>query len=224
VNTVAELEANRSMRFAYADPPYPGQARKHYGSHQDFGGEVDHKQLIAVERDFPDGWALSTSASALRQVLDLCPPGSPNPKRPGTIKEGTGVRILIWGKPNGRVLEGTVTYSWEAVIMRGGRRPPMGDIPPRDLLVCPLFKGTTADERNGRVFAGRKPPPFCRWLFECLGAEHGDKLVDLFPGSGAIGRAWDRYVEQPRLPPATKDRRYKGKPGPRQGVIGEVVT
>lgn len=41
------------MKFAYADPPYPGQARKHYGSHPDFGGEVDHSDLIAqLERDY----------------------------------------------------------------------------------------------------------------------------------------------------------------------------
>lgn len=30
------------MRIAYADPPYPGQARKHYGQHPDYAGEVDH--------------------------------------------------------------------------------------------------------------------------------------------------------------------------------------
>lgn len=40
------------MRFAYADPPFPGLA-----------GE------------FPDGWALSTSAAALQEILALCPAG-----------------------------------------------------------------------------------------------------------------------------------------------------
>lgn len=36
------------MRFAYADPPYPGKARKYYGAHPDFAGEVDHAALIAA--------------------------------------------------------------------------------------------------------------------------------------------------------------------------------
>ncbi len=31
-------------------------------------------------------------------------------------------------------------------------------------------------------------------MFDCLGAAAGDELVDLFPGSGAVGRAWQRYV------------------------------
>ena len=48
------------MRFAYADPPYPGQARRHYKHHPDFDGEVDHGALIERLMDeFPDGWALS---------------------------------------------------------------------------------------------------------------------------------------------------------------------
>jgi hypothetical protein len=34
------------VKFAYADPPYPGQARRHYSDHPDYGGEVDHRELI----------------------------------------------------------------------------------------------------------------------------------------------------------------------------------
>lgn len=43
------------MKFAYADPPYIGQARRHY-SHDPACAEVNHSEL--VERlvcDFPDG-------------------------------------------------------------------------------------------------------------------------------------------------------------------------
>jgi hypothetical protein len=66
------------MRFAYADPPYPGTARKYYGDQPTFAGEVDHRQLVAslVDAGY-DGWALSTSAKALgehaggRQLLSL---------------------------------------------------------------------------------------------------------------------------------------------------------
>lgn len=34
------------MRLAYADPPYPGQAKRHYGNHSDYAGEVNHRNLI----------------------------------------------------------------------------------------------------------------------------------------------------------------------------------
>jgi hypothetical protein len=46
----------------------------------------------------------------------------------------------------------------------------------------------------GRVI-GAKPAAFCRWLFhDLLGAQHGDTLDDLFPGSGGIQRAWETYL------------------------------
>jgi len=43
---------------------------------------------------------------------------------------------------------------------------------------------------------GAKPPRFCSWVFRVLGLEHTDELVDLFPGSGAVGRAWVAYQRQ----------------------------
>lgn len=33
-------------RMAYADPPYPGKAG-YYRDHPDYGGEVDHAELVA---------------------------------------------------------------------------------------------------------------------------------------------------------------------------------
>ena len=52
------------MRVAYADPPYPGQAKRHYGKNGDpYQGvveEVDHAELIeGLERDqeeFMQAW------------------------------------------------------------------------------------------------------------------------------------------------------------------------
>jgi hypothetical protein len=41
----------------------------------------------------------------------------------------------------------------------------------------------------GRV-VGAKPAAVCAWIFALLGAAPGDTLDDLFPGSGAVGRAW----------------------------------
>ncbi len=45
----------------------------------------------------------------------------------------------------------------------------------------------------GRV-TGTKPAAFCHWVFTLLGAAPGDTLDDLFPGSGAISRAWAAYT------------------------------
>ena len=70
-------------RLAYADPPYPGCAHL-YKDHPDYGGEVDHAELIErIDRDY-DGWLLHTSATALPKVLPLCPPEA---------------RVMAWVKP-----------------------------------------------------------------------------------------------------------------------------
>jgi hypothetical protein len=45
----------------------------------------------------------------------------------------------------------------------------------------------------GRV-TGTKPPAVCRWIFDLLGAAPGDSLDDLFPGSGAVTRAWAAFT------------------------------
>lgn len=41
---------------------------------------------------------------------------------------------------------------------------------------------------------GAKPAAFCRWVFELLGAQPGDELVDVFPGSGGVARAWEAFT------------------------------
>jgi hypothetical protein len=67
-----------------------------------------YRELIASLMDGYDGWALSTSAAALRDVLSLCPP-------------------------------------------------------------------------QARV---------CAWLFECLGLLPCDELIELFPDTGVVSKAW----------------------------------
>jgi hypothetical protein len=44
---------------------------------------------------------------------------------------------------------------------------------------------------------GAKPAAVCRWIFDLLGAAPGDSLDDLFPGSGAVGRAWAAFTRSP---------------------------
>lgn len=47
---------------------------------------------------------------------------------------------------------------------------------------------------------GAKPARFCRWVFELLGALPGDELVDVFPGTGGVMRAWAFYSSSRTAP------------------------
>lgn len=154
-------------RFAYADPPYPGFSSLYEG-HPDFAGEVDHAALVASIMDGGyAGWALSTSAKTLRDVLPLCPPES---------------RVVAWVKPIG---VSSRTYgmhnTWEPVIIVGGRQRRPGK---RD-----WFSAQPA-KLGGSDLIGRKPDKFCQAVFLRLGMQPGDVLDDLFPGSGAVMRSW----------------------------------
>lgn len=166
---LASLEASDDApaRFGYADPPYPGLARKYYGDQPTYGGEVDHRALIArLEAGGYLGWALSTSERALRHVLPLCPEGA---------------RVCAWVKPIGsrpktRGIHGT----WEPLIVVGGRQRRPGK---RNWL-------SAQPARFGGDLPGRKPLAFVTWMFGLLGMQSGDELDDLFPGTGVVGRAW----------------------------------
>lgn len=172
------------VRLAYADPPYPGRAHL-YADHPDYAGEVDHEELIRRLRGY-DGWALSTSADALASVL----PFVPEPHR-----------ILAWVKH-------TVTVSWEPVIVVSARVP-QGV---RDWIQVEPDSYQWREKPDSYVI-GQKPEPFCRWVFEWLGAQPDDTLDDLFPGSGNVGRAWESWRAQPglflALSPAAEKRRAR---------------
>ena len=148
-------------RLAYADPPYPGQAARWYDC-----AEIDHAELIGRLEGY-DGWALSTSAPALRDVLALCP---------------DEVRVAIWHIPDSEPPgnRGRWWWSWEPVIIRGGQ--PTSTM--RDVLTC--FKVNS--QARARIIAGQKPAAFCRWVLDLLGYVDGDQLDDLYPGSGVMSR------------------------------------
>jgi hypothetical protein len=88
--------------------------------------------------------------------------------------------------------------AWEPVIYSGGRaadpsRPGALQSRRADSLVCGVSVLTTLPSR----VTGTKPAAFCRWVFDLLGAAPGDTLDDLFPGSGAVTRAWAAYTGTP---------------------------
>jgi hypothetical protein len=186
------------VKFAYADPPYPGQARRHYSDHPDYGGEVDHRELIdRLEAEFPDGWALSTSVAALGEILPLCPKGEPSKKRAwgGSVKLGTGVRICAWNRTGIPFPPSRVMWAWEPVILR---TPHWRQRHKQDFVTDTLY-ATQPRGFLGNDITGQKPLAFCYWVFNLLGARQGDELVDLFPGSGAVGHAWLAWSAQSSL-------------------------
>jgi len=160
------------MRFAYADPPYPGLAKRYYGNSAQ---EVNHRLLIGtLEKDYPNGWALSTSASALAEVLSLCPPGA---------------RVCAWVRGSRSSVSYRPRTAWEPLIVVGGRsRPYPVDETSDDVLIW----GGRQHSHPGAL-VGMKSAAFCEWMFRMLGAERGDSMDDIFPGSGSVTRAWNLY-------------------------------
>ncbi|MDQ2896744.1 MAG: hypothetical protein M3Y09_14040 [Actinomycetota bacterium] len=158
-------------RFAYADPPYPGLAG-YYVERQ----EVDHasllEQLVAGRWD---GWALSTSAAALPAVLRICP---------------VRIRVAVWRRQVRPTRSRRPLSAWEPLIVWGGRELPSDR--PQEVIDHLDYRGRY-DSYPGAL-VGMKPPEFAVWMFALLGAQPGDELADLFPGSGAIRRAWDLYT------------------------------
>jgi len=172
----AAVADGRPLRLAYADPPYPGKAWL-YRAHSDYAGEVDHAALIGRLLSSYDGWALSTSAAALPAVLALCPPG---------------VRVAAWHRGERPTASWRPLNGWEPVIYHGGRPVDPSNLQARR--VASLVHGVSPlTTLPGRVI-GTKPAAFCRWVFSLLGAAPGDTLDDLFPGSGAVSRAWAAFT------------------------------
>src|SRR5450756_2486683 len=115
--------------------------------------------------------------------LALCPPGA---------------RVAAWHRGERPARSRWPLNAWEPVIYHGGRRadPSRGDALEKrrvDSLVCGVSPLTTLPSR----VTGTKPAAFCRWGFDLLGAEPGDTLDDLFPGSGVVTRAWAAYTGEP---------------------------
>jgi hypothetical protein len=167
------------MIIGYADPPYPGCAHL-YKDHPDYAGEVDHAELIDRLQDEFDGWILHTSSVALPQISPLV--------------GDTGARIMAWVKPFAAFKRNVpVAYAWEPVIVKAARKPVVSKrLTMRDWIdeSITMKKGLT----------GAKPEKVCWWAFEVVGARPEDELVDLFPGTGAVAKAWKTWCKLFLLP------------------------
>jgi len=164
------------MVLGYADPPYPGLAHL-YKDQPDFAGEVDHVKLIArLETEF-DGWVLHTASTAISTLASLIPPRA---------RWGAWVKSFAAFKKGVRP-----AYAWEPVIFKPMRKMSedySGRFVQRDWIEEPMTM------RRG--FTGAKPEAVCHWAFEIVGATPEDELIDLFPGSGAVTRAWRTWRPQ----------------------------
>lgn len=157
------------MKFGYADPPYPHQAKKLYDC-----AEINHEILINSLELHYDGWALSTSSSALQEVLALCP---------------SDVRISAWVKPFCAFKPNVnPAYTWEPLIWKSPNRRPREVATVKDHCIENIAL------KRGLV--GAKPEGFCMWLFELLGLELEDEFDDLFIGSGAVTTAYQKWRSQ----------------------------
>lgn len=160
------------MRFAYADPPYLGMGKRYDHPESAVYDTIDghHALIRRLYDEFPDGWAYSLSSTSLRALLPLC---------------REDVRVGAWVKPWCSFKPGVnPAYAWEPVIWRGGRKRQRREPKVRDWV-------SVVAHQSG--FFGSKPPEFCWWLFNSLGMQPEDDFVDMFPGSNAVGRAWEEY-------------------------------
>lgn len=187
----SRLSPSSPGRFAYADPPYPGKAG-YYDERQ----EVDHASLLEqLLEGWPDGWALSTSAEALPWVVRMCP---------------VGISVAAWRRQVRPTRSRRPLSAWEPLIVYGGRELPTDQ--PQEVTDHLDYRGRY-DSYPGAL-VGMKPPEFAVWMFAQLGALPGDELTDLFPGSGAIGRAWALYTSR------GPDEAYSDAFGENRGPIG----
>lgn len=166
-----------ALKAAFADPPYLGLAEKFYGHlHQDaadYDRPETHRALIERMNDEFDCWAMSLHSPALHTILPMCPPD---------------VRVAAWVKPFASFkLNVTRAFAWEPVIfnfVRARKRT-------REQQTWRDFVSEPITMRRG--FTGAKPDAFCFWVFEGLSLEPNDEFHDLFPGSGAVQSAWQKW-------------------------------
>lgn len=172
-----------AVRAAYADPPYLGCGVKHYGTRHAAAAEYDdpaaHKRLVERLCDEFDCWALSLHEPSLRVILPMCP---------------ADVRTATWVKPFAAFKKNvTRAWTWEPVFFKFSDKRKISSKAPtwRDHLSAPIAM------RKG--FPGAKPEAFSFWIFEGLNLQPTDDFCDVFPGSGAVTEAWQKWSrrEQP---------------------------
>ena len=176
------MNVEKSTLLGFADPPYLGCCKLYDHFHGDEGqcwDDIDtHAELLQRLDDKYDGWAYCMSSVSLARIMPVVPGGA---------------RVAAWVKPFAAFKANVrIAYTWEPVIFKPGRdRSKDGAPVGRDHIAesITLKKGLT----------GAKPERFCRWVLDLLGYQLGDELVDLYPGTGIMGRVVTDWNEQKEL-------------------------
>ena len=165
------------MKIAYADPPYPGCAHL-YRNHPDYAGEVDHQTLVMRLQGY-DGWVLHTHVAGLRMM------------ERNHILPLEGIRICQWFKPFASYKKGVkVAYAYEPIIIKPVRSPV---VPSEETSRDWIDEAVREPITMRRGFTGAKPERVCFWIFQIMGMEPDDQLIDLFPGTRAVSVAWEKW-------------------------------
>jgi hypothetical protein len=162
------------MRIAYADPPYIGQAKKHY-SKEALHCEVNHNLLLGYLCGEFDSWALSLSSPSLKEILSL-------PNCPSDVRVGAWVKPFASFKPN--VNPG---YCWEPVLFWHPKK--------RDRYIPTVRDFVSKNITLRKGLSGAKPKDFCVWIFDLLGVKKEDSFVDIFPGTGIVSECLKEYLK-----------------------------
>jgi len=93
--------------------------------------------------------------------------------------------------------------SWEPVLVRPARARDVD--PVRSYLVDPAPLGT--NQRDG--LTGQKSSAFCEWVFRAMGAQSGDLLDDIFPGTGIASLTFEAMQRQTTIAVPLNSRRYQ---------------
>lgn len=161
------------MRFAYADPPYLGYG-KFYDEHHPESRAYDRlsAHVALLERlsdEYADGWALSMTSGNLLELADPIRRVAPT------------ARIAAWVKPFASFKPGvSPAYTWEPIVFVNTRKHDKGNLTVRDHLA--------ANITMQRGLVGAKPEQVCSWILDLVGWTPDDEMVDLFPGTGVMGR------------------------------------
>ena len=152
------------MKFAYADPPYLGCGKSHYGFPEWDDVERHRALIVQLCDEFPDGWVYSLSSVSVFDLAPIFPKGR---------------RLGGWFKPFASFKpKVNPAYAWEPVVFFGGRKRDRLEPTSRD------WHSENIALRKG--LKGAKPPKFGGFVESLMGARSTDTIVDLFPGTNGL--------------------------------------
>jgi hypothetical protein len=177
------------MKLGYADPPYFGCGKlyaEHHPNALDWDDPSEHVRLVDKLMAEFDGWVLHLSAT----------PDSVALYAPLVLR--TGARWCSWVKGFAAFKRNvSVAYAWEPVLIKACRKPVVS----KRLVARDWIQESITLKRG---LTGAKPEAVVHWALELMAARPDDNLIDLFPGTGAVERAWRTWQGKFNLPVAAK--------------------